>query len=82
MVNANANANTNTTATTKETERIVGEQISPVNHKGELCFINARFCQEGYCSNCQVAKDYIMGINCSNKTLMKMKEKLLSLRQH
>ena len=33
---------------------------TPVNHKGSRCVVNAiTFCQEGYCSNCQIYLDWV-----------------------
>jgi len=39
----------------------------PTNHKGEWCPYNVNiFCQEGYCSECNIAKDNEIGYNGGN----------------
>jgi hypothetical protein len=53
-----------------------------VNHKGESCNINKKIlCEEGYCISCQIAIDYITGVETKNKDILKLKEKLLELCQ-
>jgi hypothetical protein len=31
----------------------------PENHKGTSCLVSTKFCQEGYCSECQIYHDYL-----------------------
>ncbi|KKN70441.1 hypothetical protein LCGC14_0431360 [marine sediment metagenome] len=34
----------------------------PENHKGQWCYIQLKFCQEGICSDCQIYLDWINGV--------------------
>ena len=41
---------------------------TPVNHKGSRCIVNATtFCQEGYCSNCQIYLDWVNNVENKRK---------------
>ena len=31
----------------------------PVNHKGQPCIVTVRLCQEGYCTECQLYRDWL-----------------------
>jgi hypothetical protein len=31
----------------------------PEYHKGGECIVSTKFCQEGYCSDCQIYRDYL-----------------------
>jgi hypothetical protein len=47
------------------TRKPQAEPTLPVNHKGEPCIVDTKLCQEGYCSNCQIYRDYLN--NTKNK---------------
>jgi len=42
------------------------------NHKGEWCVINPNiFCQEGYCSECQIYKDHLNASELASQEINK-----------
>jgi len=37
----------------------VAQKSIPVNHKGEWCKYQVKFCQEGICKGCEVYQDFL-----------------------
>ena len=45
-----------------ETPEMIADTTLPINHKGSFCTLTGTFCQEGYCSECEIYQNYLRGV--------------------